>query len=99
MRATDLRGLPKIDILAFKAVFEQLDLGHGGQEFFLLPLSRNGMRKYLTHQFDPGDQIVRPGAGLIERSESDRADNPAANAKRDAEMRIEAGFAKVFGFT
>nr|WP_246207717.1 hypothetical protein [Bradyrhizobium rifense] len=55
------------------------------------------MREHLAHQHDPCDQIIRPVAGFSEGCERNRADNPTANPKRDAQMRSEARPPAIFG--
>src|SRR5260370_27146035 len=55
------------------------------------------MREPLAHQHDPRDQIIRPVAGFSKGRERNRADNPAANPKRDAQMRTEARPLAIFG--
>jgi hypothetical protein len=86
LRRPDLDGLLQIGILPLEAVFQEPDFRHGGQQLFVLPLPRDGMREHLTHQHDARNQIVWPVAGFFEGRERNGADNPAANPKRDAQM-------------
>ena len=67
------------------------------KKFFVLTLSRDGMRKYLAHEPEPRDQIVRPGAGFAERCEGNGADDAATDAKRDAQMRMHSRPPEIFG--
>ena len=89
LRRPDLCDILEIGILALKAIFQNLDFRHGAQELFLLPLPRDGMREHLAHELQPCDQIVRPCAGFTESRESDGSNDPAANPKRDAKMRMK----------
>ena len=55
------------------------------------------MCEHAAHQHEPCDQVVGPAAGLAEGRESDSSNNGAADAERDAQMRMHSGVPEIFG--
>jgi hypothetical protein len=96
LRRSELCGVLQIGILSLKPVLQNLYLRHRLEQLFLLALSRDGMSEYFTHERQPCNQIVRPGAGIAKGCESNGADDAPADAKRDAQMRMHSRPSEIF---